>query len=145
MVMSGRSANLTTLFLGRLRPKRWTSNSCTYFRQKLTTVLLEQRKEKRKYMAGPGIEPGTSGSWVRRATDCATPAGHLLKGKRVSQHSSTDSHHNGYPETTNAWLLRFFWQLLLTWKTRVSTASAPYFCTSCDNSNLLEIQECRLH
>ena len=33
-VMSGRSVNLTTLFLGRLRPpKRLTSTSCTYFRQ----------------------------------------------------------------------------------------------------------------
>ena len=26
-------------------------------------------------MAGPGIEPGISGSWVRRATDCATRPG----------------------------------------------------------------------
>ena len=33
-VMSGRSVNLTTLFLGRLRPpKRLTITSCTYFRQ----------------------------------------------------------------------------------------------------------------
>ena len=33
-VMSGRSVNLTTLFLGRLRPpKRLTSTSCTYFLQ----------------------------------------------------------------------------------------------------------------
>ena len=33
-VMSGRSVNLTTLFLGRLRPHmRLTSTSCTYFRQ----------------------------------------------------------------------------------------------------------------
>ena len=33
-VMSGQSVNLTTLFLGRLRPpKRLTSTSCTYFRQ----------------------------------------------------------------------------------------------------------------
>ena len=33
-VMSGWSVNLTTLFLGRLRPpKRLTSASCTYFRQ----------------------------------------------------------------------------------------------------------------
>ena len=31
-VMSGRSVNLTTLFLGRLRPpKRLTSTSCTSF------------------------------------------------------------------------------------------------------------------
>ena len=33
-VMSGRSVNLTTLFLGRHRPpKQLTSTSCTYFRQ----------------------------------------------------------------------------------------------------------------
>ena len=33
-VMSARSLNLTTLFLGRLGPpKRLTSTSCTYFRQ----------------------------------------------------------------------------------------------------------------
>ena len=33
-IMSGRSVNLTTLFLGRLRPpKRLTSTLCTYFRQ----------------------------------------------------------------------------------------------------------------
>ena len=33
-VMSGRSVNLTTLFLGRLRPpKRLTSTSYAYFRQ----------------------------------------------------------------------------------------------------------------
>ena len=32
-VMSGRSVNITTLFLGRLRPpKRLNSTSCTYFR-----------------------------------------------------------------------------------------------------------------
>ena len=32
--MSGLSVNLTTLFLGRLRPpKRLTSTWCTYFRQ----------------------------------------------------------------------------------------------------------------
>ena len=33
-VMSRWSVNLTTLFLGRLRPPKWlTSTSCTYFRQ----------------------------------------------------------------------------------------------------------------
>ena len=40
--MSGQSVNLTTLFLGRLRPpKRLTSTSCIYFHQYLTTTLLE--------------------------------------------------------------------------------------------------------
>ena len=48
VVMSGRPVNLTTLFLDRLRPpKRLTSTSCTHFRQ-----FLNQRKEKRKCMAG---------------------------------------------------------------------------------------------
>ena len=37
--------------------------------------VMNQRKEKRKYMAGPGIEPGASGSWVRRATNCPTRPG----------------------------------------------------------------------
>ena len=68
--MSGRSVNLTTLFPGRLRPpKRLTSTSCTYFRQQLTTALLNQRKEKRKYVVRPGIEPRTSDLRVRCPTD----------------------------------------------------------------------------
>ena len=41
--MSGRSVNLTALFLGRLRPpKRLTGTSCTHFRQQLKTALLEK-------------------------------------------------------------------------------------------------------
>ena len=56
--MSGRSVNLTTLFLGRLRPpKRLTSTSCTYFRQSLTTALLEKAEGETKDVARPGIEP----------------------------------------------------------------------------------------
>ena len=44
--MSGRSVNLTTLFLGRLRPpKRLTSTSCTYFRQ-----AMFQRKYDEHYL-----------------------------------------------------------------------------------------------
>ena len=74
--MSGRSVYLTTLFLGRLRPpKGLTSTSCTYFRQLLTTALLEKRKEKRKYVARPGIEPRTPDLRVRCPTDCATRPG----------------------------------------------------------------------
>ena len=47
--MSGRSVNLTTLFLGRLRPpKRLTSTSYTYFRQYMTTALLEKAEEETK-------------------------------------------------------------------------------------------------
>ena len=38
----------------------------------LRLSILNQRKRKQKYVAGPGIEPGTSSSWIRRATDCAT-------------------------------------------------------------------------
>ena len=53
MVMSGRSVNLPTLFLGRLRPpKQLTSTSCTYFRQKLTTALLESAEGETK-VCGP--------------------------------------------------------------------------------------------
>ena len=41
--------SLTTLFLGRLRPpKRLTSTSCTYFRQYLTTALLESEEGETK-------------------------------------------------------------------------------------------------
>ena len=54
MVMAGRLVNLTKLFLDRLRP------SCTYFRQLLTTALLQLMEGESKYVAGLGIEPGTS-------------------------------------------------------------------------------------
>ena len=47
MVMSGRSINLTTLFLGRLRPpKLLTSTKCTYFRQQLTPAQVSGRNER---------------------------------------------------------------------------------------------------
>ena len=56
MVMSGRSVNLTTLFLGRLRPpKRLTSTSCTYFCQYLTTALLEKAEGETKVCGQTGI------------------------------------------------------------------------------------------
>ena len=55
MVMSGRSVNLPTLFLGRLRPpKRLTSTLCTYFRQKLTTALLESAEGETKVCGRTG-------------------------------------------------------------------------------------------
>ena len=38
--------------------------------------FLSQRKEKQKYVTGPGIEPGSSGSSLRRATDWPTRPGH---------------------------------------------------------------------
>ena len=70
---SGRSVIQTTLFLGRLSPpKRLTSNT---FASNWQLPFSSQRKEKRKYVAGPGIEPVTSGSRVRRATDGATRPG----------------------------------------------------------------------
>ena len=57
MVMSGRSVNLITLFLGRLMPlKRLTSTSCTHFRQKLTTALLESTKGETKVCGWTGFQ-----------------------------------------------------------------------------------------
>ena len=51
----GRSVNLTTLFLGRLRPpKRFTSTSCTYFRQCLTTAPLESAEGEMKVCGQTG-------------------------------------------------------------------------------------------
>ena len=77
--MSGRSVNLTTLFLGRLRPpKRLTSTSCTYFGQLLTTALLEKAEGETKVVASPGIEPRTSDLRVRCPTYCATRPGNIL-------------------------------------------------------------------
>ena len=40
--------------------------------------FLNQQKEKWKYMAGQGIEPGTSGSWVGHATDYTGQPGLIL-------------------------------------------------------------------
>ena len=64
MVMSGRSINLTTLFLDRLRiPEQLKPvQSAHSFASNWQLPFLNQRKEKRKYLAEPGIEPGTSGS-----------------------------------------------------------------------------------
>ena len=62
-VMSGRSVNLTTLFLGRLRPpKRLTSTSCTYFRQQLTTSLFEKAIDQIKYFITELSHIGFDGS-----------------------------------------------------------------------------------
>ena len=61
--MSGRSVNLTTLFLGRLRsPKRLTSTSCTYFRQWLTTALLEKAEGETKVCCQTGYR--TQDLWL---------------------------------------------------------------------------------
>ena len=76
--MSGRSVNLTTLFLGRFRPpKRLTSTSCTYFRQLLTTALLEKAKGETKVCCQSGYR--TQDLRVRCPTDCATPPGHTVE------------------------------------------------------------------
>ena len=57
MVMSERSVNLTTLFLGRPRPLKWlTSTKCTYFRQKLTTALRESAEEEKKVYCRTGYQ-----------------------------------------------------------------------------------------
>ena len=62
MVMSGRSVNLATLSLGRLRlPKRVTSTSCTY-----SPVTDNCRKEKRKYVARSGLR--TRDPWLLSQT-----------------------------------------------------------------------------
>ena len=53
--MLRRSVNLSTLFLGRLRPpKRLTSTSCTYFPQELTTALLEKAERETKVCCQTG-------------------------------------------------------------------------------------------
>ena len=67
MVMSGRSVNLPTLFLGRHRPpKRLTSTLCTYFRQKLTTVLLESAEGDTKVRGRTGYR--TRDLWLLKQT-----------------------------------------------------------------------------
>ena len=75
--MSGRSVNLTTLFLGRLRPpKRLTSTSCTYFHQLLTIALLEKAEGETKVCCQTGYrtrDPCFTSHWC--PTDCATRPG----------------------------------------------------------------------
>ena len=68
MVISGRSVNLITLFLGRRRPPKWlTSTKCTYF---LATALLESTDGEKKVCGRTGYQTGTSDSCARRAIDC---------------------------------------------------------------------------
>ena len=55
MVISGRSVNLTTLFLGRrIPPKRLTTTKCNYFRQKLTTARLGSAGVEKKVCSRTG-------------------------------------------------------------------------------------------
>ena len=80
--MSQRSVNLTTLFLGRLRPpKRLTSTvlRAHTFISNSQLPFLKKRKEKQKYVARPGIEPRTPDLRVRCPTDCATRPGHQYR------------------------------------------------------------------
>ena len=67
MVMSGPLVNLPTLFLGRLRPpKRLTSTLYTYFRQKLTTALLESAEGETKVCGRTGYR--TRNLWLSKQT-----------------------------------------------------------------------------
>ena len=67
MVMSGRSVNLPTLFLDRLRPpKPLTSALCTYFRQKLTIALLESAEGEKKVCGRTGYR--TRDLWLLKQT-----------------------------------------------------------------------------
>ena len=58
---TGRPVNLTTLFLGRLRPERFASNESTYIHQLLATAILKQRKEKRSKWSDLSSSPGPLG------------------------------------------------------------------------------------
>ena len=59
MVMSKRSINLTTLLLaGLYLLSGWSVLRTHTFASKLP--FLNQQKEKRKYVAGPGYDAGTS-------------------------------------------------------------------------------------
>ena len=67
MVMSGRAVNLPTLFLGSFRPpKRLASTLCTYFRQKLTTALLESAEGETKVGGQTGYR--TRDLWLLKQT-----------------------------------------------------------------------------
>ena len=61
MIMFGRSVNLTTTSLGWLRPtKRLTVLHAHTFTSNCQLSFLNQRNEKRNYVAGPDIKPATS-------------------------------------------------------------------------------------
>ena len=99
--MSGRSVNLTTLFLVRLRPpKRLTSTSCTYFRQKLTTAFLKLAEGETKVCGQIGY----------RIQDPRLTSNYLRTTKKY-QHFSVVSSGSGCPQAPchpggrNRWLL----------------------------------------
>ena len=64
MVMSGRSNNLTTLFLGRLSGHTHMCPSSVSGREKKTVEKKNSLSTSTMYVAGPGIEPATYGSSV---------------------------------------------------------------------------------
>ena len=100
----GRSVYLTTLVLGRLSPLSVYSVLCTFFRQKLTTALLESAEgrgwprkgenDRRKYVminihewmlpSSAEVELATSWSPFGRASNWSTEAGHVTKIKMWS-------------------------------------------------------------
>ena len=60
MVISGRSVNLTTLFLGRLRPPKWLTSTPKWLTGTSSVTdncHLESAEVETKYVAGPGIKP----------------------------------------------------------------------------------------
>ena len=79
--MSGRSVNLTTLFLGRLRPpKRLTSTSCTFSRQYLTTALLEKAEGDTKVCCQTGYR--TQDPWLTSQVPYRLRYAARLKGEK---------------------------------------------------------------
>ena len=115
--MSGRSVNLTTLFLGRLRPpKRLTSTSHILSPVTDNCPFLKKLKVKRKYVARPGIEPRTPDLRVRCPTDCATRSGTALKlsvidyycGWAGTSHNLLDS--TSCPYLLHCWVRYPVWQ-----------------------------------
>ena len=82
--MSGRSFNLTILFLGRLRPpKRLTSTWCAYFLQYLTTALLESAEGETKVCGQTGYQTYESGALPTALCDPALVTDTLKLGARV--------------------------------------------------------------
>ena len=80
--MSGRSVNLTTLFLGRLRPPKRLASTFMHILSPVTDNCPSWISGRRNKSMWLGTEPGTSGSWVRCTTDCATwPGIGLLRMK----------------------------------------------------------------
>ena len=77
--MSKGSVKLTMLFLGRLGPsRRFTITKCSYFRQELTTALLESANGEMEVSGWTKYQTRTSSSRVIRVDDCATRPGYEI-------------------------------------------------------------------